>query len=1136
MRYIFNLILCFLFINVLFGQSWTSLNGPPSFKNIYDIAIENSGSKLFATDSNYVLYSSDSGASWGQLAGTSSFKNTRAVLSKYDNPNFILVASPTFFKKSTDGGSNWSADITTTAYPKSMATFRNPGNSKRFIVGGDNQSGKVAIYYTQDSTANWSGWNPGFNARVYDIATYPVHRADSNKFLVVAGSSYHSTSPTGSIWYTTDSTGLKWYKTTDQPVSGKPITAVAIQDTGNWYKLYAGTSDGKVYKSIGVNSNWYQTTALPDVGTDTIRSIVVDSLGTLYVLSERFLYRSTNGGTNWTTVISGLVDQNLFSLAINPKNSNRLYLGSASFLYGSANQGDNWSTISGGATGILPVLSAFSNNNSIGSIIDDSPIYSSYSASQWQFVRPGTKDETFVSNSIFYNSLNGANPYVFIAGSTSNKERLYRSTDGGSSFDSVGQFTSSATASGYLGSTADPNNVSHIYAFGNLRLSSTFKNWFWSSNNGGTGSWTQTTTVIGGGTRPVSSMAFTGGANYTFFAGLNNSSGSGSVGLYHVASRSTVTAISSVTQSVNAVAVNTKFNSVAYAGSAISGGTGGLWRSTNADNGTAASISFTNVFNSAEVKRILIDPRFTSASDSSNCLFWVTTADLIYRSTNRGTSWTNVTGTGLPAGTVINDLQSDPVDTNVMIISTNNGIYKPQLTAKPINLHVNAGGLVYFCSAPTLYWDAVTSATSYHVDVSTSPTFTTIFDSTTTASTSYTLVNSLTCGTTYYYRVTAINGFGISPYGLNDFTPTAQAPSLSSPANGATGLTYCEIITLSWAAPGCTTGNYAIQVAENAGFSTGLQSFTSNSTTKEITTLTYGKTYYWRVQVDAGGIWSSTRSFSTAPYTPPAPTNLTPANGMLNFSTCDTIHFTSSQVANISEYIISFATDTNFTNVINNFSFSTNSFEVYMPSLGLSSGTKYFWRVAVRDYCNPVELSPWSVAWSFTTSVTQTHEAGTPTLVYPSNGATNVASMPLTLRWSQTIRTVGYHLQIATDNAFSSITIDTHTDFYTDTMFTTNILSGSTTYYWRVEAENCQFGGGGWSSTFSFTTSGGSRTTNQPIVIEQEMPHQYLLAQNYPNPFNPVTQISYALPEDQFVTLRVYDVLGREVATLVNEF
>ena len=54
-------------------------------------------------------------------------------------------------------------------------------------------------------------------------------------------------------------------------------------------------------------------------------------------------------------------------------------------------------------------------------------------------------------------------------------------------------------------------------------------------------------------------------------------------------------------------------------------------------------------------------------------------------------------------------------------------------------------------------------------------------------------------------------------------------------------------------------------------------------------------------------------------------------------------------------------------------------------------------------------------------------------------------------------------------------------------------------------------------------------------MIDQT-PNNFKLYQNYPNPFNPSTKISWQSPVSGWQTLKVYDILGNEVATLVNEF
>ena len=74
------------------------------------------------------------------------------------------------------------------------------------------------------------------------------------------------------------------------------------------------------------------------------------------------------------------------------------------------------------------------------------------------------------------------------------------------------------------------------------------------------------------------------------------------------------------------------------------------------------------------------------------------------------------------------------------------------------------------------------------------------------------------------------------------------------------------------------------------------------------------------------------------------------------------------------------------------------------------------------------------------------------------------------------------------------------------------------------------------------TTTGGEISVNI-FPINSEIPVEYLLKQNYPNPFNPTTKIRFDIPSgfpartsrNDKVVLKVYDVMGREVQTLVNE-
>ncbi len=150
-----------------------------------------------------------------------------------------------------------------------------------------------------------------------------------------------------------------------------------------------------------------------------------------------------------------------------------------------------------------------------------------------------------------------------------------------------------------------------------------------------------------------------------------------------------------------------------------------------------------------------------------------------------------------------------------------------------------------------------------------------------------------------------------------------------------------------------------------------------------------------------------------------------------------------------------------------------------------------------------------------------------PLLYSPPSGQHNA---PLTpgFTWFSTPGASSYRIQCSLDNSFD--TSDVIFDYVTSD--TTAVISDSleinTDYLWRVSCSN-QFGWSLWSTTFWFKT-----LDPTAVKIDQEKEFSYELMQNYPNPFNPTTSIRYEIRNEGMVQLKVYDILGKEVETLVN--
>jgi hypothetical protein len=88
-------------------------------------------------------------------------------------------------------------------------------------------------------------------------------------------------------------------------------------------------------------------------------------------------------------------------------------------------------------------------------------------------------------------------------------------------------------------------------------------------------------------------------------------------------------------------------------------------------------------------------------------------------------------------------------------------------------------------------------------------------------------------------------------------------------------------------------------------------------------------------------------------------------------------------------------------------------------------------------------------------------------------------------------------------------------------------------YIWELNQEPWIADGRYYLCDFSSGAVIATRTAS--VERLSSAPRSFELFQNYPNPFNPTTTIEFILAEDAITTLKVYDMLGREVATLVNE-
>lgn len=383
---------------------------------------------------------------------------------------------------------------------------------------------------------------------------------------------------------------------------------------------------------------------------------------------------------------------------------------------------------------------------------------------------------------------------------------------------------------------------------------------------------------------------------------------------------------------------------------------------------------------------------------------------------------------------------------------------------------------------PNLTWLPALGASSYRLQVSTSPSFTSfVIDSSLTGLTAS--LKGLQNYTVYYWRVSASNVSGTSAYStVWNFRTLLASTVLTLPLDATIELPLPP--TLQWVnIPGLV--GYRVQLSTDINFNTIVYDNPSVATpTTSIPNLQNNTQYFWRIKCIGTGSeesdWSLIRSFSTIITTP---TLTSPFDGSRDQPV--NVSLAWSAVFGQPKYQIQVATNVIFT--ANEMIFdSVISSGTTVPPSRLTNNTTYFWRVRGVSTINGKGL--WSEVRSFSTIYS------TVTLVSPVD-QTKGQAIPVNLQWNSVGAKAAYQVQISTDNTFKTTLINE--DKIGGNSIQYNEFSGiknNTDYYWRVRPTSQSGFEIPWSPTWAFTTVVAAPVLTTPKNGQQNLQKSVIFA------------------------------------------
>ncbi len=325
-------------------------------------------------------------------------------------------------------------------------------------------------------------------------------------------------------------------------------------------------------------------------------------------------------------------------------------------------------------------------------------------------------------------------------------------------------------------------------------------------------------------------------------------------------------------------------------------------------------------------------------------------------------------------------------------------------------------------SGATISWSAITGASSYTLQRSSSSSFTTIDSSLSGIVGTSTSVSGLSSGTTYYYRLYAVNSTGLS-----SASNTVTLLTLPSTTTISTTSITSSGFTLNWTS---VTGasSYIYQRSTDASFTTIDASLSGLSgTSTSITGLSSGTTYYYRMYaVNSSGQGSASNSLTVLTL-PSAPTIASSS------ITATTATISWSAITGASSYTLQRSSSSSFTTIDVSLSgISGTSTSV----TGLTANSTYYYRLYAVNTTGQSSAS---------NTLTLLTIPAAPTLTSYSNTGTT-----LTINWTSVSGATSYTLQRSSTSLFTSI--DASYTGLTDISYNITGLSPNTAYYFRVYA------------------------------------------------------------------------------------